>query len=734
MRGGASASAGSTSTQTKDELQDGKATVKVVPKVESKGEGEDAPPSTDPPQAHTFASGSNLKLEDLPPTSSSSTSLPNTIGSTYHGLQGDWHEAIYLLAKVLPHLRSKSWDTRVAAASAVEIVCRAAGIWDPSHALQLLKKEEEDGDVKTEDAEETRLPRPQGLLSFTTFSLPHLLQTGTKLLSSAGKEYAVPAGGTIADRLAQAKRNLKDLGLDMGMDGVQTDIGLDVEAELRAGEEGTANTVNGTERATTARKFSDAQAIGAPIAKPASLPPPRFAPTPEGVGSISKLKAPCSSGGPTSTAGTAAVNGSPAESYATLPSSTAPSSAPSPTAAAAASIPTTSITPAAPSSAAPAVEKEAEIDLSKLSARERNQLKRKRKMQAKHQEAGGGGGSADAEKVRVVESPGAAGAGAVGLRIKSPSIGGVSPGFPTASSVGATGEAKDYLAVKSSSGTSALTPAGAATSSSSTPAGLTPERRPSTPGATNSLSSATAAVSSSKDGSALLAPRGEWPFKVVAEILGADLFNPQWEIRHGAALGLRELIRIQGVSCGMVVPPVMLDKLEAGLSLSAAEKRQLRRENEMLHRCWTEDMAIKILSVLSLDRLGDFIFDHVVAPVRETASQTLAALLRVMPQESIQSTHAVLIRMVLQEHLQPQSRQGGRSDGDDEEIVLVDVKRSKDRFAVSREIKGYSWEVRHAGLLGLKYELSLRGERSAVKAEKDGEDNLRQIVEMATFA
>lgn len=105
-------------------------------------------------------------------------------------------------------------------------------------------------------------------------------------------------------------------------------------------------------------------------------------------------------------------------------------------------------------------------------------------------------------------------------------------------------------------------------------------------------------------------------------------------------------------------------------------------------------MAIRLLSVLSLDRLADFIFDHVVAPVRETASQTLAALMRVMPAPSIRATHRCLIGMILQSHLAsgPQDNQVKGTDGS----------------VVDRRVPGYSWEVRHAGLLGLKYELALQ--------------------------
>jgi TATA-binding protein-associated factor len=38
----------------------------------------------------------------------------------------------------------------------------------------------------------------------------------------------------------------------------------------------------------------------------------------------------------------------------------------------------------------------------------------------------------------------------------------------------------------------------------------------------------------------------EWPFEGLCEQLCMDLFSPQWEVRHGSAIGLRELLQIHG--------------------------------------------------------------------------------------------------------------------------------------------------------------------------------------------
>jgi len=44
------------------------------------------------------------------------------------------------------------------------------------------------------------------------------------------------------------------------------------------------------------------------------------------------------------------------------------------------------------------------------------------------------------------------------------------------------------------------------------------------------------------------------------------------------------------------------------------------------HSSWLEDIVLRIVCVLALDRFGDFVSDQVVAPVRETCAQTLGKL------------------------------------------------------------------------------------------------------------
>lgn len=38
----------------------------------------------------------------------------------------------------------------------------------------------------------------------------------------------------------------------------------------------------------------------------------------------------------------------------------------------------------------------------------------------------------------------------------------------------------------------------------------------------------------------------EWPLDSFCELLATDLFSPAWEVRHGAATGLRQIIKVHG--------------------------------------------------------------------------------------------------------------------------------------------------------------------------------------------
>eukprot|EP01134_Creolimax_fragrantissima_P003326 CFRG3326T1 len=143
----------------------------------------------------------------------------------------------------------------------------------------------------------------------------------------------------------------------------------------------------------------------------------------------------------------------------------------------------------------------------------------------------------------------------------------------------------------------------------------------------------------------------EWPFETLCDELRYDLFDAEWEIRHGAGSALRDVIRQHGAGGGKV----------RGVS---------SEQNEVAHDRWLEDMAIRLLCIFALDKFSDFGSDQAVAPVRETCAQSLGALLPHMG--------PALVSRVLSE-------------------LLHLLKQDK-------------WEVRHGGLLGVKYILAVRSD------------------------
>lgn len=91
--------------------------------------------------------------------------------------------------------------------------------------------------------------------------------------------------------------------------------------------------------------------------------------------------------------------------------------------------------------------------------------------------------------------------------------------------------------------------------------------------------------------------------------------------------------------------------------------------------------------------------------MRETAAQTLATLLPFMSTRSIISVHRVLIGMIQQEGAPP-------SRGLDQPSIKSASKsnsRNKSIVATTSTIK-YFWQVRHSGLLGLKYLVAVKGD------------------------
>jgi len=135
-------------------------------------------------------------------------------------------------------------------------------------------------------------------------------------------------------------------------------------------------------------------------------------------------------------------------------------------------------------------------------------------------------------------------------------------------------------------------------------------------------------------------------------------------------------------------------------------------ENEIAHEKWCNDLSAQLLCVFVLDRFGDFVSDQVVAPVREMVSQTLASLLIHMPRRSVLHVHSVLLQMIKQEFEVPLP-------------ATTNIKSKGKVSKVDKDQKAHIWEVRHAGLLGIKYEVAVRNdlfEANFVKPEVKEED------------
>ena len=147
-----------------------------------------------------------------------------------------------------------------------------------------------------------------------------------------------------------------------------------------------------------------------------------------------------------------------------------------------------------------------------------------------------------------------------------------------------------------------------------------------------------------------------WPYEKLCDFLKVDLFDSSWETRHGAAMGLRELIRVHGASAGRL----------GGIS---------RNQNDSLNRKWLDDLACRLCCVLMLDRFTDYSSDTSVAPIRETIGQSLGSVLKHVPAESVYGIYRILFRMVMQEDLQ-----------------------------LERPV----WAVCHGGMVGLRYVVAVR--------------------------
>ncbi|KAH9857622.1 SNF2 chromatin remodeling protein [Lenzites betulinus] len=492
-----------------------------------------------------------------------------------------WTELMAVLARILPYLHSRSHETRSAAATALSQIFSLVPLWTPYP----------DTETKPYGASST-LPAPE----FPSFSVRELMEKGTLLLASSGKEFTKPTG--ILANSAEVKKARREAMGRLGLDFLESVGGaddMDLDKELAADE----------------AEADVEMAVPTPPVKSEEEPMP-VSPVEDVVDVKVKREE-------------------------LLPGRSKSS--------------TPAAVPSAPATPAPE-------DMSALSARERNRLKRKRKP----------GNAA------VVAAPPPQGAGAK---------------FQAA----AAGPAKARLV-----GTDEQTAPKQRLDSPKSPTETSaPDRVVIDP----SKGGAVAPKTQSKS-KALEVHAGTWIWDGLVKLLEVDLFSASWEVRHGAAMALRELLKVQGKYGGM----------KADLAWD---------ENLVSHEKWCNDLAVKFLCIFVLDRFGDFVSDQVVAPVRETVSQTLASLLLHMPRRSVLHVHDVLLQMIRQD-------------------FPIPVKPTNGKLRDTHADKGHVWEVRHAGLLGIKYEVAVRSDLVSLDIPEensmeidDGKEVLRGVVDAAVL-
>ncbi|KAI9812170.1 MAG: TATA-binding protein-associated factor mot1 [Pycnora praestabilis] len=451
-------------------------------------------------------------------------------------------ELFNLLTRVIPYLKSKSWDTRIAAAKAIGGIVDNAEKFDPNvgdaqnksdgngkiDGFSAIKKERDDVDDTSVSEDQLRLDH---------LDIGTILKYGKKLLGSAGKEYDYSlASLDPADRLAYQK---KSLTARLGLGGEYMEDDLLNEKDFASNPHHGHPPVPGMPRLDTSYSHLSRQSsISSPTAYSAMSPhDPMQTPT----------------------------------------------------------------------------------DESGLSKRQLNQLKRKNKLNAK----------THASKVRVVD---------LSVRRTSMDVP-QTPSCPEPHQIkteikteDSTGSTSDYFSLDRSNGDDDTKVV------SEFKGPIIPEK-------------SVIQTEAEEEGC-------EWPYERLCEFLTVDLFDHSWEIRHGAAMGIREVIRVHGAGAGR-------------------ERGKSRTENDRLNRRWLDDLACRLCCVFMLDRFGDYISDNVVAPIRETIGQSLGALLVHLPASLVHSVFRILQRMVMQTDL---------------------------------ELSFPIWEVCHGGMIGLRYLVAVRND------------------------
>lgn len=390
-------------------------------------------------------------------------------------------ELFNLLNRVVPFLRSKNWDTRLAANKAIAGIVENAEKWDPN-ALddpikpepkkEKLENELHDAPLKLENG--TTAASPDDLLTFDTLDITAVIKNGKELLGSSGKEYDYSlADLDPAERLAAQKRNVT-ARLGLGGEYIEDEI-------------------------VTEKDFAT---MGH------SVQTPRIDTS---IGSVFR------------------------------PSMASPA------------IQTTmmAMSPDGPINMPQTPTEEGPLALSK---RQQNMLKRKAKANAKNH----------ANKVRVVDLGSSARRMSMDVVPPTPTDVNTPHAIKQQDTANGTVVVADYFSLDTKNPPDDTKI-------------IVEHKGPAAPP------------------SPIIQTSGEvfeWPFERLCEILLVDMFDPNWEIRHGAAMGIREVVRVHGGGAGR-------------------ERGKNRKENDILNRRWLDDLACRLCCVFMLDRFGDYVSDTV---------------------------------------------------------------------------------------------------------------------------
>ena len=379
-------------------------------------------------------------------------------------------ELFNLLNRIVPHLRSKHWETRTAATKAIGGIVDNAELWEPNTEGDLVSDE----GIKNEIVRPNSTPSDNGddQLHFDTLDIIAVVKNGKRLLGSSGKEYDFSlADLDPAERLALQKKNVT---ARLGLGGEYMEDELVTEKDFATSFQPLQTPRIDTSVGNAYR--------GQPLASPAV----HSAMSP--IDSAHNLQTPTEEG------------------------------------------------------------------ITGLSKRQQNMLKRKAKQSAKNH----------VNKVRVVDL--------AQSTVRKPSIDANAIQTPidrTPHPVKQEGNGpdKDYFSLERGK--------------VEEDAKLIVEHKgPAAPPAS--------AIETSGEPT-------EWPFERLCELLLVDLFDPNWEIRHGAAMGIREVIRVHGAGAGRV-------------------RGKARKENDILNQRWLEDLGCRLCCIFMLDRFGDYVSDN-VSPV-----------------------------------------------------------------------------------------------------------------------